>query len=82
MKTAVVTGASSGIGAASARALAEAGFHVFCAARRIDRLTELADEIGGTAIECDITDADQVNALAEAVGATLNVLVNNASTLR
>ncbi|MEO6606209.1 MAG: SDR family NAD(P)-dependent oxidoreductase [Aeromicrobium sp.] len=78
MKTAVVTGASSGIGAASARALAEAGFHVFCAARRLDRLTALAEEIGGTAIECDVTDETQVAALAEAVGGTLNVLVNNA----
>ncbi len=78
MLTAVVTGASSGIGAASARALAQAGHHVFCAARRIDRLTALADEIGGTAVECDVTDEAQVAALAEAVGDTLNVLVNNA----
>ncbi len=78
MRSAVVTGASSGIGAASARALAAAGFHVFCAARRIDRLTELAAEIGGTAISCDITDAAQVAELAEAVGGSLDVLVNNA----
>ena len=78
MHSAVVTGASSGIGAASARALAAAGFHVFCAARRIDRLSALADEIGGTAIECDITDQAQVAALADTVGGTLNVLVNNA----
>ena len=47
-RTAVVTGASSGIGAATARALAGDGFHVVCAARRKDRIEELAEEIGGT----------------------------------
>ncbi|WP_332644586.1 SDR family NAD(P)-dependent oxidoreductase [Aeromicrobium sp.] len=78
MKSAVVTGASSGIGAASARALAAAGYHVICAARRIDRLNDLAREINGTAIECDITDAAQVANLAAQVGDSLNVLVNNA----
>ena len=79
---AVVTGASSGIGAATARSLAAAGFHVFCAARRADRIAELAEEIGGTAVTCDVTDAAPVAALAEVVegiaGATLDVLVNNA----
>ncbi len=78
MKSAVVTGASSGIGAASARALAAAGYHVICAARRVDRLNDLAREIDGTAIECDITDASQVANLAAQVGDSLNVLVNNA----
>ncbi|MDX6277645.1 MAG: hypothetical protein QOJ72_1773 [Nocardioidaceae bacterium] len=77
-RTAVVTGASSGIGAATARALASAGFHVICAARRVDRLEALTAEIGGTAIACDVTDNDQVGALASAVGDTLDVLVNNA----
>jgi NADP-dependent 3-hydroxy acid dehydrogenase YdfG len=76
--TAVVTGASSGIGAATARRLAAEGFHVWCAARREDRINDLAAEIGGTAIRCDVTDEGQVAALAEAVGPRLDVLVNNA----
>jgi NADP-dependent 3-hydroxy acid dehydrogenase YdfG len=76
--SAVVTGASSGIGAATARHLAAEGFHVFCAARRTDRVEALAAEIGGTAVRCDVTDADQVAALAAQVGPRLDVLVNNA----
>jgi NADP-dependent 3-hydroxy acid dehydrogenase YdfG len=77
-RTAVVTGASSGIGAATARRLAGEGFHVWCAARRENRVKELAAEIGGTAIRCDVTDEQQVAALADAVGPRLDVLVNNA----
>ncbi|HPU14157.1 MAG TPA: SDR family NAD(P)-dependent oxidoreductase [Aeromicrobium sp.] len=77
-KTAVVTGASSGIGAATARALAEAGYSVFVAARRAERLEALAAEIGATAVQCDITDPESVSALAQTVGGRLDVLVNNA----
>jgi NADP-dependent 3-hydroxy acid dehydrogenase YdfG len=77
-RTAVVTGASSGIGAATARMLAAEGFSVFCAARRADRVEALADEIGGTAVVCDVTSEESVAALAELVGGRLDVLVNNA----
>ena len=77
-RTAVVTGASSGIGAATARMLAGAGYHVFCAARRTDRVQALAAEIGGTPVTCDVTDTESVAGLARAVGASLNLLVNNA----
>jgi NADP-dependent 3-hydroxy acid dehydrogenase YdfG len=81
-RTAVVTGASSGIGAATARALAAAGFHVLCAARRTDRIEALAEEIGGGAVACDVTDDASVAALASAVAevgdGALHVLVNNA----
>jgi NADP-dependent 3-hydroxy acid dehydrogenase YdfG len=75
---AVVTGASSGIGAASARYLARAGFEVICAARRLDRIEALAKEIDGRAVQCDVTSADDVAALTAAVGDQLQVLVNNA----
>ncbi|WP_370290802.1 SDR family NAD(P)-dependent oxidoreductase [Nocardioides sp.] len=75
---AVVTGASSGIGAATARHLARAGFEVVCAARRAERIEELAAEIGGRAVVCDVTDDASVAALAEAAGPRVDVLVNNA----
>lgn len=78
MKTAVVTGASSGIGAATARLLAAEGYRVICAARRLDRIRSLAKEIGGEAVECDVTVPDDVERLALAVGGSLDVLVNNA----
>ena len=75
---AVVTGASSGIGAATARALAASGYDVVCAARRADRVQDLAAEIGGRAIACDITVDADVSVLVGAVGPRLDLLVNNA----
>ena len=76
-RVAVVTGASSGIGAATARVLAAQGFHVVAVARRADRIGEMAEEIGGTAITADVTDDDAVSALAAALP-RVDVLVNNA----
>lgn len=77
-KWAVVTGASSGIGEAAARALAAAGFQVLVGARRLDRLQGLAAQIGGQAVRLDVTDAASVEAFCTAVPAELAVLVNNA----
>lgn len=76
-RIAVVTGASSGIGAATARALASDGFEVVAVARRSDRIGSLAEEVGGRAVTCDVTSADDVAALADAVP-RVDVLVNNA----
>ncbi|AUM17870.1 SDR family oxidoreductase [Rhodococcus ruber] len=74
---AVVTGASSGIGEATARTLAAQGFHVVVGARRVDRIEKLADEIGGTALELDVTDEDSVTAFTTVLP-RVDVLVNNA----
>src|SRR5699024_3213203 len=76
-KVAVVTGASSGIGATSARLLANDGWHVVVAARRKDKLDALAEEIGGTAVELDMTSKESVDAL-EAALPRVDLLVNNA----
>jgi NADP-dependent 3-hydroxy acid dehydrogenase YdfG len=76
-RTAIVTGASSGIGAATARSLASAGFDVVAAARRVERCEELAREIGGRAVRLDVTDPDSVAQLADAVPDAA-VVVNNA----
>lgn len=76
-RVAVVTGASSGIGAATARTLAAQGFHVVVVARRADRLRRLADEIDGTAVIADVTDDAAVQELASQL-TRVDVLVNNA----
>ncbi|TFV62632.1 SDR family oxidoreductase [Geodermatophilus sp. DF01-2] len=76
-RTAVVTGASSGIGAAAATRLAAEGFDVVLGARRMDRLTSLAEEIGARALPLDLTDPDSVADFAGALD-RVDVLVNNA----
>ncbi|RUP02024.1 MAG: SDR family oxidoreductase [Mycobacterium sp.] len=74
---AVVTGASSGIGEATAKVLAAQGFHVVAVARRADRIHALATEIGGTGVVADVTKDDDVAALASGLD-RVDVLVNNA----
>jgi NADP-dependent 3-hydroxy acid dehydrogenase YdfG len=88
-KVALVTGASSGIGEATAVALAEAGAKVALAARRADRLSDLTariDKAGGEAlpIEADVTDAGDLARMMEAIAGRwdrLDILVNNAGVM-
>ena len=79
MKTpvAVVTGASSGIGAATVRHLVKEGFDVVMGARRMDRLEELAAETGARALPLDVTDVASVDAFCNLIE-RCDVLVNNA----
>jgi NADP-dependent 3-hydroxy acid dehydrogenase YdfG len=85
-RVAVITGASSGIGEATARALAADGYRVALLARRADRIRALADDLGDVAIaiEADVTGRDSLVAAAQRVEAELggaDVLVNNAGVM-
>lgn len=74
---AVVTGASSGIGAATAQHLAAAGYDLILGARRMDKLQAVAEPLGARALTLDVTDAKSVEAFCAQVP-SVNVLVNNA----
>jgi NADP-dependent 3-hydroxy acid dehydrogenase YdfG len=85
-RVAVITGASSGIGEATARALTADGYRVALLARRLDRIQTLAGELGhrAIAIEADVTDRDSILAASKRVQAELgrvDVLVNNAGVM-
>jgi NADP-dependent 3-hydroxy acid dehydrogenase YdfG len=75
--TAVVTGASSGIGAATAGQLAAADYDVVIGARRADRLQAVADEIGARALPLDVTDLESIEAFCDQIP-ECRLLVNNA----
>jgi NADP-dependent 3-hydroxy acid dehydrogenase YdfG len=74
---ALVTGASSGIGEQTVRALAAAGFDTVAAARRLERCEALARDVGGRAVQLDVTDDDSVNAMVAEVG-PVDVVVHSA----
>ena len=85
-RVAVITGASSGIGEATARALAADGHRLALLARRVDRIQALARELGdgAIAIEADVTDRGSIVAAAERVNRELggaDILVNNAGVM-
>lgn len=80
-KVAIVTGASSGIGAATAAALAQDGWQVIVAARRKDKIEKVAADIGGTAVELDVSSDESVADLAAQVD-RVDLLVNNAGGAR
>ena len=83
-RVALVTGGSSGLGAAIARSLAAAGARVAVVARRLDRLEPLAAEIGGLALACDLVDQGALDGLVPAVADRLGrpeILVNAAGAI-
>jgi NADP-dependent 3-hydroxy acid dehydrogenase YdfG len=76
-RVAVVTGASSGFGAATARALAAAGFELVLGARRVERLRAVGDPIGARCLRLDVTDPESVETFCDAIE-RVDLLVNNA----
>jgi len=89
-KVAVITGASSGIGEATAEALAAEGASVVVAARREERLSDLVERINGNggkalSVECDVTDEEQAHDLIQRARDELgrvDILVNNAGVMQ
>lgn len=89
-KTAVVTGASAGIGSAIVRALAEAGINAIALARRVDKLQSLQSDLKGapgkvTALKCDVSDKLSVEEAFKSIEKShgaIQILVNNAGVLR
>src|SRR5436190_9834548 len=88
-KVVVITGASSGLGEATARLLSEQGATVVLGARRVDRLQSLADELTGSggkalAVATDVTHCDQVKRLVDAAVQAygrIDVMINNAGIM-
>lgn len=76
-RTAVITGASSGIGEATAVRLAREGFDVVLGARRVDKLEDVASRCGGRALQLDVTDPSSVDAFVSKID-RVDILVNNA----
>ena len=76
-RVALITGASSGIGAATVRALAAQGFETVAAARRLERCERLAHEVGGRAVRLDVSDPESVSSLAAQLP-TLDLIVHSA----
>ena len=76
-RVAVITGASSGIGAAAAKALHNAGFHLVLGARRIEKVREVGEPLGALCLSLDVADAESVKAFVEQIP-TAHLLINNA----
>lgn len=74
----MVTGASSGIGRATAVRLASDGYDVVLAARRTEKLAGIAAQCGGRTVTCDVTEPEDVARLAQEAGSDVGLLINNA----
>ena len=82
MATALITGAAHGLGKCMAEHAARAGYRVGVLDLRLDECKAVADEIGGVALEADVTDVDAVERALDQLGETPNVLISNAGILR